>query len=412
MTLKTHALLATAATAAIIALIYVRSNSSDDTRLKKIMEKTKDLQTTVASQPVSKPETAKAEAPKTEAPKTEAPKAEIPKAEDPVMPEKTEKAAAPAKPPVKAVELQSDDFLADKNLVKNNSFKEGLTGWRFWRINEENGNKFIKAGDSSLLIQGQYNTLMGIAQSVKISSGTVYRMSAMVRSKEIPKAKSFMGARLALFAEGQKEQQVVWLYSNEDWEERNIVFTNRFSGVATLFVHTGYTTNAAECLVKEIELLPENKFPKRNMCSYNGDFLDETKGWNFWHISGMEASNLITRVSGDYGSCVTVKGQAGNRLMGMSQAVSVVSGAVYRLSANVKSQDQREKTFFGARVAFYAPDHKEQQLLWTYNTKDWEAQSLVFTNNYSGKATLYFHTGYTTNACTAMFKDLSLIKRN
>ena len=121
MTLKTHALLATAATAAIIALIYVRSNSSDDTRLKKIMEKTKDLQTTVASQPVSKPETAKAEAPKTEAPKTEAPKAEIPKAEDPVMPEKTEKAAAPAKPPVKAVELQSDDFLADKNLVKNKS---------------------------------------------------------------------------------------------------------------------------------------------------------------------------------------------------------------------------------------------------------------------------------------------------
>ena len=412
MTLKTHALLATAATAAIIALIYVRSNSSDDTRLKKIMEKTKDLQTTVASQPVSKPETAKAEAPKTEAPKTEAPKAEIPKAEDPVMPEKTEKAAAPAKPPVKAVELQSDDFLADKNLVKNNSFKEGLTGWRFWRINEENGNNFIKAGDSSLLIQGQYNTLMGIAQNVKISSGTVYRMSAKVRSKEIPKAKSFMGARLALFAEGQKEQQVVWLYSNEDWEERNIVFTNRFSGVATLFVHTGYTTNAAECLVKEIKLLPENKFPKRNMCSYNGDFLDGTKGWNFWHISGMEASNLITRVSGDYGSCVTVKGQAGNRLMGMSQAVSVVSGAVYRLSANVKSQDQREKTFFGARVAFYAPDQKEQQLLWTYNTKDWEAQSLVFTNNYSGKATLYFHTGYTTNACTAMFKDLSLIKRN
>ena len=408
MTLKTHALLATAATAAIIALIYVRSNSSDDTRLKKIMEKTKDLQTAVVDKPVSQPETKKSEATK-----AEAPKAETPEAEEPVIPVKIEKAEAPVKKaPVKTVEKPSDDFFADKNLVKNNSFKEGLNGWRFWRINEENGNKFIKAEDSSLLIRGQLNTLMGIAQNVKVSSGTVYRMSAKVRSKEIPKSKSFMGARLALFAEGQKEQQVVWLYTNEDWEEKDIVFTNRISGLATLFIHTGYTTNAAECLVKEIALLPENPFPSKNVCSFNGDFKDGTKGWNFWHISGTEASNLIARVSGDHGSCVVVKGQSGNRLMGMSQAVSVVSGAVYKLSANVKSQDPKEKTFFGARVAFYAPGQKDQQLLWTYNTKDWEAQSLVFTNYYSGKATLYFHTGYTTNACTAMFKDLSLIKRN
>ena len=407
MTLKTHALLATAATAAIIALIYVRSNSSDDSRLRKVMEKAKDLPATVAAQPVSKPETKKSEAPK-----TEAPKAEIPEAEEPVVPVKTEKAAAPVqKAPAKTVEKQDDDFLVKNNLVKNNSFRDGLSAWRFWRIKEEDGKKLIKAENASLSIKGQLNTLMGVAQSVKVESGTVYRLSAKVLSKD-PEEKSFMGARLALYAEGQKEQQVVWLYKNKDWEEKNLTFTNRYSGLATLFVHTGYTTNAAECLVKDIALLPQNPFPSRNACSFNGDFNDGTKGWDFWHISGTEASNLIERASGEYGNCVVVKGQSGSRLMGMSQAVSVVSGAVYRMSANVKSQDAKEKGFFGARVAFYAPGQKDQQLLWTYATKDWEKKSLVFTNNYSGKATFFFHTGYTTNACTAMFKDLSLIKGN
>lgn len=407
MTLKTHALLATAATLVLVALIYYRSNSSDDSRLRKVMEKTKDLPANVVAKPVSKPEAKKSEAPKTEAPKTE-----IPEVEEPVIPVKTEKAAAPVKKaPVKTVENQNDDFLVDQNLVINNSFRNGLSSWRYWRIQEEDGRKLIKAENASLSIKGRLNTLMGVAQSVKVESGTVYRLSAKVRSRE-PEEKSFMGARLALYADGQKEQQVVWLYKNADWEEKSLTFTNRYSGSATLFVHTGYTTNAAECLVKDIALLPENPFPARNTCSFNGDFNDGTKGWDFWHVSGTEASNLIERASGDYGSCVVVNGQPGGRLMGMSQAVSVVSGSVYRMSASVKSQDVKEKGFFGARVAFYAPGQKEHQLLWTYATKDWERKDLVFTNNYSGKATFFFHTGYTTNACTAMFKDLSLIKGN
>ena len=408
MTIKTHALLATAATLVLIGLIYYRSNSSDDSRLRKVMEKTKDLPAAVAEKPAAKPETQKSEAPKTEAPRSEAPKAEAP-----AVPVKTEKAATPEKKAiVKAVEKPAGDFPLENNLVKNNSFSDGLKNWRYWRLDEEKGQKFVKTDENGLMLQGQLNTLMGVAQAVKVSSGTVYRLSAKVRSREIPKEKSFLGARLALYAEGQKEQQVVWLYKPEDWEERSLTFTNRFSGMATLFIHTGYTTNAVECLVKDIALLPENAFPARNTCSSNGDFKDGTKGWDPWHISAEEASNLITRVTGDFGSCVMVKGQPGSRLMGLSQAVSVVSGAVYRMSANVKSQDVKEKEFFGARVAFYAPGQKEQQLLWTYATKDWEKKDMVFTNNYSGKATFFFHTGYTTNACTALFKDLSLTKGN
>ena len=404
MTLKTHALLATAATAAIIALIYVRSNSSDDSRLKKVMEKAKDLPATVAAKPASKPE----------AKKSEAPKAEAPKAEEPVIQEKTEKAAEPVKKvPAKKVEKPNDDFLVSQDIVRNGSFKDGFKGWRYWGgLSEEQGKELVKIEEEGLSLHGQLNKMMGIAQTVKITSGAVYQISAKVRSAD-PKAekKTFMGARLALNAPGQKELQLIWLYKNWEWEEKSLVFTNRVTGMATLFFHTGYTTNAATCLVKDISLIPANDYPIANICSFNGDFESDLKGWKFWQIPASEGSNLIERASGEYGNCVVVKGQPGGRLMGMSQAVSVVSGAVYRMSANVKSRDAKDKGFFGARVALYAPNQKERQIVWTYNTKGWEAKSLVFTNNYSGAATFYFHTGYTTNACEAMFKDLSLIKK-
>ena len=403
MTIKTHAFLATTATLVLIALIYYRSNSGDDSRLKKVMEKTKDLPAEAASKPTAKPEAKKG-----------APKAEAPKAEEPVIQEKTEKAAEPVKKvPAKKVEKPNDDFLVSQDIVRNGSFKDGFKGWRYWGgLSEEKGKELVKTEEEGLSLRGQLNKMMGIAQTIEITSGTVYQISAKVRSAD-PKTekKTFMGARLALNAPGQKELQLIWLYKNWEWEEKSLVFTNRVTGMATLFFHTGYTTNAATCLVKDISLIPANDYPKANICSSNGDFKNDLKGWNFWQITASEGSNIIKRVSEGEEAHVLLEGRSGGRLMGLSQAVSVVSGAVYRMSANVKSQDVKEKGFFGARVALYAPNQKEQQIVWTYNTKDWEAKNLVFTNNYSGAATFYFHTGYTTNACEAMFKDLSLIKK-
>ena len=419
MTLKTHALLATAATAVLIALIYYRSNGNDDARLKKVMEKAKDLQTTVTAKPVSKVEKQKLSELKEEEKKVisgDTGVQETKKTETPV-PEKESKpnASAPAKeskPSSPAVVADSDDFLPSQNIVRNGSFKEGFKGWRYWSLSEELGKELVKIEEDGLSLKGQLNKMMGIAQAVKITSGTVYQISAKVRSVEdAPERKSFMGARLALNAPGQKEMQLVWLYKNGEWEEKKLSFTNRFTGFATFFFHTGYTTNAATCLVKDISLIPENKYPKANTCSSNGDFKNDLKGWSFWQVSGTEGSNLISRISKDEDNYVQIKGQSGNRLIGLSQAVGMVSGKVYRITANVKSQDEREKTLFGARVALYAPNQKEQQLVWTYNTKGWETKQLVFTNYYSGAATLYFHTGYTTNACTAMFKDLSLVRK-
>ena len=189
-----------------------------------------------------------------------------------------------------------------------------------------------------------------------------------------------------------------------------MIFTNNYSGQGTLFFHTGYTKEAAKCEISDIRFIPAEPFPKKNECASNGDFSDGLKKWNFWQITASEGSNLISQVKEDGYNCCLIKGQVGGKLMGLAQAVKATSGTVYKLSASVKSPNKTEKSFLGARVAFYI-NKKEKQLIWTYNTDGWEEKSLIFTNNYNGVATLYFHTGYTTNACEALFKNISLIKQ-
>ena len=36
------------------------------------------------------------------------------------------------------------------------------------------------------------------------------------------------------------EQQLVWMTQNSNWWFREVVFTNRVSGNATIYVHMGY----------------------------------------------------------------------------------------------------------------------------------------------------------------------------
>lgn len=433
MTIKTHALLAALTTAAVVGFIYYRSSGDENARMKKVI-----AQTEAAAQARKE---AEAEKP---APKEKAAKPAVPEAEKPVEPEKTavkaEKpqakpqdtaAAKPqpkdegktaAKPQPKAETKaaaspgnsgpEPDDFLPSRSLVKNNDFKKGLESWRYWRTTEENGKKYIEPKAGSLVIDGQSNTLMGVAQTIKVVSNTVYRISAKVRSLDHNQnAKEFMGARLAFNAPYQKEQQIVWLYKDSEWREQSLVFTNRFTGLATIFFHTGYTKPQAKCEVADILFIPQENFPKSNECATNGSFKEEFKGWDFWNVKGEEASNAVSRVTDNGETCVLIKGQPGGKLIGMCQAINLTSGAVYKLSVTAKSEDRTPKAFFGARAALFAAGQKEKQLLWTYNTKDWVEKELVFTNSVSGAATLFFHTGYTTNACQALFKNISLIKK-
>ena len=413
MKIRTHIALSGALTVAIIGLIWYQSNKAGDERLKKVMESGVAVQKPAVSAANAKPSQAAPEKAEEAAP---APQEEQPVEKQEVVvsvppkeaKDEPKKAAAA---PERSTSPEDDDFPARSNIVKNGGFKNGLSAWRFWRLKEEEGKKFLKTDNGILYLNGQANTLMGVAQTVDLISGAVYRMSAKVRDMSPPaEGKNFLGARMALNAPGQKEHQIVWLYSSSDWKESEFVFTNAYTGKATLFFHTGYTTNSSNCAVKDIALILGNEFPGRNDCSSNGDFKDGLKGWNYWQISAEEGSNLVFRAE-EGEPHVVIKGQAGKKLMGLSQAVNVVSGNVYKLSAVVKSQDLADRSFFGARVAIYAPGTKEKQLLWTYATKDWEKKELVFTNNFTGAATLYFHTGYTTNACVALFKELKLTKK-
>ena len=413
MKIRTHIALAGTLTIAIMGLIWYQSNRDDGGRLKKIMERATEAPKPAAAQPADQA-----------APEKPKETAAVPEEEKPVEKEevvvkappketKTEQKTEP-KAPEEAAAVPApdeDDFPAKGNVLRNGRFENGLSSWRYWRLKEEEGSRLLKVENGALYVNGQLNKLMGVAQTVELVSGAVYRMSAKVRDMKPPsEEKSFLGARLALNVPGQKEHQLVWLYSSSDWKENAIVLTNRFSGKATIFFHTGYTTNSSSCAVKDIALIRANDYPAQNIRSSNGDFRNDLKGWSYWQISPQEASNLISRVEGDV-PCVEIKGQAGNKLMGLSQAVNVVSGDVYRLSAQAKSQDPNGKAFFGARVALYAPGTNEKQLIWTYNTKDWEKKELVFTNAFTGTATLYFHTGYTTNSCVAQFRELILVKK-
>ena len=439
MTIKTHVLLSALTTAVIVGFIFLRSSGDENARLKKVMaqaeaaaEQRKAMEAEKSAQKKNQPVAKESAKPKEEKPV-------IPEVEKPVTPEKevavkeekaetkpeTAKEAKPEtakeiKPVAPAKESKAekkavpedDLFPASKNIAINGDFKKGMENWRYWRLKEEEGNKLIALKEKSLIIDGQSNTLMGVAQTVKISSGTVYRISAKVRSLDFnPEIREFMGARLALNAPGQVERQIVWLYKNKDWQEQSLAFTNQYSGQATFFFHTGYTKPSAKCEVTDIRLIPAESFPKINEVASNGNFKDELKGWDFWNVKGEEASNAVSRVTDKEEACVLIKGQPGGKLMGMCQAVNLTSGTVYKLSAAAKSEDQTPKAFFGARAALFANGQKEKQLLWTYNTKGWVERELIFTNCISGPATLFFHTGYTTNECRAFFKNISLIKK-
>ncbi|MBR5900737.1 hypothetical protein IKZ40_00125 [bacterium] len=446
MTIKTHALLAALTTAAVIGFIYYRSSGDENARMRKVI-----AQAEAAAQAKNEAETAKAAA-KEKAAKPAVPEEEKPvESEQPKKPVNAKAEQPPAKPQVKeqteakpqpeeetaaATEAESqeqsesaakpqeaeakveepkpnfDDFPIIKSIVRNSDFQKGLEDWRYWRTTEEKGKQFIIPKDGALVIDGQSNTLMGVAQTVKVVSGAVYQVSARVRSLDFnPGKKEFMGARLAFNAPYQKEQQIVWLYKDPEWREQSLIFTNNFSGLATLFFHTGYTKPQAKCEIKDIRFIPQEKFPKSNECASNGSFKDDMKGWDFWNVKGAEASNAVTRVADQDETYVLIKGQSGGKLLGLCQAVNLTSGAVYRFSATARSKDQTPKAFFGARAAIFAAGQKEKQILWTYNTKGWSEKELIFTNSVSGTATLFFHTGYTTNACQALFKNISLIKK-
>lgn len=320
-------------------------------------------------------------------------------------------AAAPAVPAAPAY-TEAELYPQEDELVQNGRFQSRLDGWHRWKLTPEDAQNFLKLEPGKLTIKGQANRLMGLAQAVNVVSGQVYRIGGKIRACDYKESlnKEFLGARIALNVPGQKEQQVVWLYKEPGVVSKYICFTNTCTGTGTLLLHTGYTANAALCEALEVSLIPRTDFPAANIVSANSDFLKGMASWNFWQIKEKEGFKVIAPGKEGNDTFISIK-TADNRLQGLAQAVNVVSGEVYRLSAVARSPEGDKGQTFSGRVGFYAPGQKEHQVVWPGWPAAWTKRDTVFTNFYTGPATLFFHTGYAKGDHVAQFSSVQLVKK-
>ena len=134
-----------------------------------------------------------------------------------------------------------------KNLLKNSFFKSGKDNWGAWQhaknqpenitiVDVENNKNF----DYALRIENPKAVLIGLQQLASLKSGTVYRLSGIVRSTQSDDNKKIFGGRIALFLPPQKEKEIVWMSEYNKWWGKELIFTNQVTGVASIYVHMGY----------------------------------------------------------------------------------------------------------------------------------------------------------------------------
>ena len=146
------------------------------------------------------------------------------------------------------------DFAED--LVANGRFKKQLKAWNYWQNAKTQTNNIVLLRDEEgVRILNPEKKLIGLAQTINIKSGTVYRLEGKARCQDEERP-PYWGARLALFAKGQKEIQVIWSKASPDWMSKSIVFTNRVEGTGVIFIHMGYGQNASSGDFTDIRLFP------------------------------------------------------------------------------------------------------------------------------------------------------------
>jgi hypothetical protein len=153
--------------------------------------------------------------------------------------------------------------------------------------------------------------------------------------------------------------------------------------------------------------------PKPANVVRNGDFAKGLDSWSFWK-DGRELTNLITVMRHDdkYRTTFVLRIKNPDKKMaGIQQPVSLVSGAVYRLGAKVRSTATiNSSIIFGGRVALFLPPQPEQSITWVTENTNWWTRTLEFTNSVTGVGALYVHMGYGNVASTGDFADIRLEK--
>lgn len=143
------------------------------------------------------------------------------------------------------------------NLISvNPNFVKDHDKWEYWRLTKENGERLISAlndGTNDFVrIENQSGKLLGLIQGVKVLTGSVYRISAECRVPEENTSQN--GGRIFLNIPESRERQITFLGSSHEWVRKELVFTNRVTGIASFVIHTGYGNFKGKTDFKNVRL--------------------------------------------------------------------------------------------------------------------------------------------------------------
>jgi len=141
----------------------------------------------------------------------------------------------------------------DNNLIENSTFDNKLKNWSYWQTASKHTN-FIEKIHKGIKILNPNAQLIGLKQQVTVTSNVVYRLSGRVRSTVTNNPKILFGGRIGLYIPGQKEKQIVWMSEYNNWWNKELIFTNRVTGVATVYIHMGYGNVASTGEFTDIKL--------------------------------------------------------------------------------------------------------------------------------------------------------------
>lgn len=143
------------------------------------------------------------------------------------------------------------------NLISvNPNFVKDHDKWEYWRLSKENGERLISAlndGTNDFVrIENQSGKLLGLIQGVKVLTGSVYRISAECRVPEENTSQN--GGRVFLNIPESRERQITFLGNSHEWVRKELVFTNRVTGIASFVIHTGYGNFKGKTDFKNVRL--------------------------------------------------------------------------------------------------------------------------------------------------------------
>jgi len=132
-----------------------------------------------------------------------------------------------------------------ENLLKNGNFSNKMANWFLWgKAGKFTNSIKIVASNSkyknTIKIENPHKKLIGISQLVSVKSGTVYRLSGVVKSVTAGTSKNIFGGRIGFYLPPQKEKEIVWMTEHNKWWKQEIVFENKVDGNACVYVHMGY----------------------------------------------------------------------------------------------------------------------------------------------------------------------------